>query len=574
MDHIEKSNLNRQFLFRPSDIGKPKSIVAAAAAMAANPDIQVRAFEQPVGPATEHVFDRRMWSQQSVVLTALDNWQARLYCDSRCIEHRVPMIEGGTLGATGHTQVVIPHLTAHFGATPLPKEQAVPSCTIHLFPHTIAHVLAWAREQFDALFTETPTLLNNQRQDPSALPELLARMPAAQQTDTLKRLAHAVHLHQLLKSPADCVKEARRLGRRWFSTELRALLEEYPADALDDEGLPFWASPKRPPEIQSCSPKDSLYRGMVLAAARLLAYRHGLDGQVTEEMLDEMDASSPLDSIPDPEDGKQDNVQLSLALGLPVSGRPNDNNIAPIPALQATEFEKDDDGNSHIDFIHFAGMLRARAYGITLVDRLESKRVAGRIVPAMVTTTAAITGLMLMQLMRLAHQSEGKPAFSLESFQEAQLDLATNLLALAEPQPPKATRSVAGKFRAIPEGFTVWDQFEIRLGDVTVQRLAVWLGKEYNVKVNAISCEGLSLYRGSDKATREIRAKMKLTDIYCQLRQLQALPAHKYRLVLNLMCVDKDSKEDVEFAEVSYMFRDEDQAQKKSKKKAKVDKMT
>ena len=39
MDIIEKSNLNRQFLFRPWDIGKFKSSTASAAVKALNPDV-------------------------------------------------------------------------------------------------------------------------------------------------------------------------------------------------------------------------------------------------------------------------------------------------------------------------------------------------------------------------------------------------------------------------------------------------------------------------------------------------------------------------------------------------------
>lgn len=39
-DHIENSNLNRQFLFREKHIGKPKATTAAAAAISMNPDVK------------------------------------------------------------------------------------------------------------------------------------------------------------------------------------------------------------------------------------------------------------------------------------------------------------------------------------------------------------------------------------------------------------------------------------------------------------------------------------------------------------------------------------------------------
>ena len=42
MDQIEKSNLNRQFLFRPKDVGKLKSECASAAVQAMNPDMKER----------------------------------------------------------------------------------------------------------------------------------------------------------------------------------------------------------------------------------------------------------------------------------------------------------------------------------------------------------------------------------------------------------------------------------------------------------------------------------------------------------------------------------------------------
>ena len=56
-DNIEKSNLNRQFLFRPKDVGKLKSECAAEAVQAMNPDLKgkILTLQDKVGQDTEHV---------------------------------------------------------------------------------------------------------------------------------------------------------------------------------------------------------------------------------------------------------------------------------------------------------------------------------------------------------------------------------------------------------------------------------------------------------------------------------------------------------------------------------------
>lgn len=160
MDRIEVSNLNRQFLFRSINVGQPKSVTAAAAARAMNPELKVRslldfeslyrrlwihppphppqfsvlaaltettcprrppylppqvaALETPVGEDTEATFDDEFWGSLDVVVNALDNLKARQYVDGRCVFYGLPLLESGTLGTKANCQVIMPHVTESY----------------------------------------------------------------------------------------------------------------------------------------------------------------------------------------------------------------------------------------------------------------------------------------------------------------------------------------------------------------------------------------------------------------------------------------------------------------------------
>ena len=89
-------------------MSKTKSSTAAAAIKAMNPLMNVEAQENRVGADTESTYNDDFFESLDGVANALDNIEARTYMDRRCVFYRLPLLESGTLGTKGNTQVVIP----------------------------------------------------------------------------------------------------------------------------------------------------------------------------------------------------------------------------------------------------------------------------------------------------------------------------------------------------------------------------------------------------------------------------------------------------------------------------------
>jgi hypothetical protein len=93
---------------------------------------------------------------------------------------------------------------------------------------------------------------------------------------------------------------------------------------------------------------------------------------------------------------------------------------------------QDDDTNYHMDLIAGLANMRARNYGIPEVDKLKAKFIAGRIIPAIATSTAIATGLVCLELYKILDGG-----YKLEDYRNTFANLAPPLFSIAKPVPPK-----------------------------------------------------------------------------------------------------------------------------------------
>ena len=468
MDQIEKSNLNRQFLFRTKDVGKMKSACATTAVQAMNPELndKIIAVNDRVGPDSEHIFNETFWEELDGVTNALDNVDARQYVDRRCVFFRKPLLESGTLGTKGNTQVVLPSLTESYSSSQDPPEQSFPQCTLKSFPNKIEHTIAWAKEKFHSYFIGPPETVNLYLTQPNYIESTLKQ--SGNELATLEGLRDFLVTEKPL-SFDDCIVWARMMFEKEYNNAIHQLLYNFPKDSTTSSGVLFWSGPKRAPNPLKFDSTNPTHMGYVIAAANLHAFNYGLKGG----SLNKDHYQKVMDDMIIPEFNPDPNVKIQAdekepdPNAQPLGSRFNDDNelsnIAkelPPPKslsgykLEPVEFEKDDDTNHHIDFITAASNLRAENYGIAMADRHKTKFIAGKIIPAIATTTALVTGLVILELYKII---DGKD--DIEQYKNGFINLALPFFGFSEPiaSPKGEYEGKNGKVKIDK----LWDRFEV-----------------------------------------------------------------------------------------------------------------
>ncbi|XP_042655324.1 ubiquitin-like modifier-activating enzyme 7 isoform X2 [Tyto alba] len=486
MDTIALSNLHRQLLYRSADISKPKSVVAAAAVRRMNPDVRVTAHQNQVGPATEQLYGGNFFRRLDGVASALDTMEARAYLESCCHRCLTPLLDSGTEGPRGNVLLMIPSVTKPLVPAGDPEDDTFPLCTLRYFPCTIQHTLQWARDEFEGLFQLPAEHVNRFMEDP-AFPE---QLPARKALEVLEQVRGS--LWERPRDWQDCVRWARRHWQSRYHDAIAQLLHFFPPEHETSPGVPFWAGDRICPHPLTFDPDNDTHLEYILAAAHLFAQAHKLP-----PCRDRAAAQTVLRSVVLPPFMPQEGLQIPLTEEQEEAQAPMDHKRlaeltrdlvqrrqelvageeVPVPLMEPIHFEKDN--NIHMDFITAASNLRAENYSIPPANWLTSKRIAGRIIPAIITTTAAVAGLACLEVYKLVWGCR-----DLSCYRNSNLCLSNCRLLRVQPLPPH-TYWYGGR------EWSCWDRLELRAvgadgQEMTVQEVLDWLQMTYGWTVTML----------------------------------------------------------------------------------------
>ena len=433
MDVIEKSNLNRQFLFRKEHIGELKSKIAVMESKKLNKDVNFCSLSDKICKESEDYFNSDFFNSVDLVASALDNVEARLYVDNRCILFNKPLFESGTLGTKGNTQVIIPNVTENYGASHDEENKSYPVCTIKNFPNSIEHIIHWSLDEFEEIFNIYPCSVNKLKEDIN-----LKNYEGNEREEIINNVKY--FLKNRMLEYKDCVLFALDRFNEKYNFGILKLLKEYPKDLLTSSGTKFWSGGKVCPVEVKFDKSNKFHNDYVISLSELVAEMCNID--ISEIDLDE------------------------ITLNYEYKECDNNFDLSKI-SVSSIKLEKDNDENNHIRFLNSCVNLRAYNYNIEQISFLETKLKAGKIVPAISTTTSIVSGLLMKEII--------KYIIGKSNFKNSYINSSINLLMSSD--------TLACERNCL--GNSVWDYLEIDY-DIKISKLKEKVLNLYNLSLDVI----------------------------------------------------------------------------------------
>lgn len=459
-DTIEKSNLSRQFLFRSNDVGKLKSEIASIAIKQMKPTLEIHYLAEKVGSNNINFTEKMLNVKElTAVFNALDNIDARRFMDAECFNHNIPLFESGTMGIKGNTQPVIPFLTETYSnSNDPPTEKSFAVCTIKNFPNEIQHTIHWALDQFE-FFNRAPTNINIWLKNKNMIFE--------ETTDGIQMNKDVwLFTTKYENSFENYVIWAIDMFYEYFNNQIIKLLTNFPHDTLTSEGNLFWSAGKRCPISIKLDINNDLHMDFIIATTTLLCNSTNIQFTLNKDYIIDIINKYKVNEFT-PEENKENTI-------LTVNKNSTINTCIP------QVFDKDDDTNYHVLWINAASNIRALNYSIEPVDFHTTKGIAGRIIPAVATTTSIVSGLITIEMIKYLSCDK------IENFKSTFVNLALNVFVSAEPLQSKTLKIGDQEFNS-------WFKF-IEKEDLTLEKFLDKYNKLFKTTINMISLDCYLIY--------------------------------------------------------------------------------
>ena len=483
-DCIENSNLNRQFLFRKEHVGKSKSLIACEQIKKINPEFNCEGLQIEVREETENIFNEKFYINQEFVLIAVDNVKARIYINNQCTLHRIKLIECGTEGEQASSQLIIPFVSEEYKG----KEENnnnIGMCTIRNLPSLIEHCIEWSRNKFSEYFDLNIKNLKNFIENPNEF------FDNNEGNDLYEKL---IYLKEYLKtfcykSFDYCLIFAKKMFYLNYKKKIEETLKLNPPDKKCKDGSKFWKGSNRIPHVLEFNDDFEIYYYYLEYFSFLLADSLGIPINID---LNYKKNFSKLIIISENEEifqnnnnnlSKEKQNQIEKLKSEILNYHTKYINKLETNIIHEQIFEKDNDENHQIDFLHISSNLRALNFNIDCCSKDKVKFIAGKIVPSIPTTTSSIVGYISSQILTLIQTTE--PKF----LRQINIDLSTPFFLIHQPKKVYKNKDYIHPItkiltKAIPPFFTCWDCLEINgKENKTVNDVINYINNKYQVDI-------------------------------------------------------------------------------------------